>query len=553
MKKRFRFGERAAKVAKAEWPTLLLWSFLLSPLLIRLLADCRCSKTDLLVYYTLGISLLWLLAIRFVSGNQFKVHVYLLPFYLVASVDLFLVINFGSRLTAAYLFIGLTNYKEAGDFLSTYGSSIITVFLVFMLCYGVGLAGLYGRRLYKSKTVLCLAIGALLVGYGAYFYKTVKLNSFGKSAVLDLAAKDQSTPFGYLSQIGLTASLYTESKKYIKQRLESEVNITSISDQPGIETLVFVIGESSRPHNWSLFGYPNATTPNLDKETGVFKFSSMCTTAPYTSVAVPSLLSLEPIKHWDLIASTKSLVGIYRAAGYKTYWLSSQEVDSFGGIIPQIAAEAQNRQYFERSYDGALISAYEKIIQQGAGQKQAIFIHIKGSHFDYARRYPREFAKFTPATDSAKDRITANYDNSVLYTDWLLGTIIEQLKASQRKALLVYSSDHGENLLDDSRGLLGHGMGNEYDLSVAAFIWASGNLLQQQAQKLHKLEEREGQRISISSLPHTLLTITGISMPGYDSTHDLLSNDFVPSQCPYLLGTGYVPSFDFDVKRVAAE
>jgi len=108
-------------------------------------------------------------------------------------------------------------------------------------------------------------------------------------------------------------------------------------------------------------------------------------------------------------------------------------------------------------------------------------------------------------------------------------------------------------LLDDSRGLLGHGMGNEYDLSVAAFICASANLPQQQAQKLQKLQEREGQRISISSLPHTLLTITGISMPGYDSTHDLLSNDFVPSQCPYLLGTGYVPSFDFDVKRVAAE
>ncbi|MFJ2985421.1 MULTISPECIES: phosphoethanolamine transferase [unclassified Pseudomonas] len=548
-----KLGEGASALVRAEWPTALLWSFLLSPLVVRLLADCRCSKTDLLVFYTLAISLLWLLAIRFVSTHQFKVHVFLLPFYLVASVDLFLVLNFGSRLTAAYLFIGLTNYKEASDFLSTYWRSISAVLLIFFLCYGVGLAGLYGRRLYKNKAICCMAFGALCVGYGAYFYKTVKLNGFGKSAVLDLVAKDQSTPMGYLSQVGLTLSLYTASKQYIKQRLESDVNITAISDQSAIETLVFVIGESSRPHNWSLYGYSQPTTPNLDKETGVFKFNSMCTTAPYTSVAVPSLLSLEPIKHWDLIASTKSLVGILRAAGYKTYWLSSQEVDSFGGIIPQIAAEAQNRQYFERSYDGALISEYENIIQQGGAQKQAIFIHIKGSHFEYARRYPREFAKFRPATDSAKDRITADYDNSVLYTDWLLGMIIDQLKASQRKALLVYSSDHGENLLDDSRGLLGHGMGNEYDLAVAAFVWASGNLSQPQSQKLQKLKEREGQRISISSFPHTLLNITGISMPGYDSRQDLLSNDFVASQCPHLLGTGYVPSFDFDVKRVAAE
>ncbi|MFJ4156088.1 phosphoethanolamine transferase [Pseudomonas sp. NPDC089752] len=546
-------GEGASKVAKAEWPTLLLWSFLLSPLMVRLLADCRCSKTDLLVFYTLAISLLWLVALRFVSANQFKVHVFLLPFYLAASIDLFLVLNFGSRLTAAYLFIGLTNYKEAGDFLVTYWHSIAIVLLVFALCYGLGLAGLYGRRLYKNKAVFCLAVAALFVGYGAYFYKTVKLNSFGKSAVLDLVAKDQSTPMGYLSQIGLTLSLYTESKIYIKQRLESEVKITAISKDAELETLVFVIGESSRPHNWSLFGYHNETTPNLDKASGVFKFNSMCTTAPYTSVAVPSLLSLEPIKNWDLIASTKSLVGIYRAAGYKTYWLSSQEVDSFGGIIPQMAAEAENRQYFERSYDGALISEYEKIIQQGGAQKQAIFIHIKGSHFEYARRYPSEFAKFKPATDSTKDRITADYDNSVLYTDWLLGVLIDQLKASQRKSLLVYASDHGENLLDDNRNLLGHGMGNEYDLSVAAFIWGSDNWSKPQWQKLQKLKGREGQRASISSLPHTLLNISGISMPGYDSTQDLLSNDFVSSRCPHQLASGYVPSFDFDVKRVAAD
>ncbi|WP_281869449.1 phosphoethanolamine transferase [Pseudomonas sp. BR1R-5] len=553
MKTFSRLGGVASRVAKAEWPILLLWSFLLSPLFVRLLAECNCSKTDLLVIYTFAISMLWLLATRFVSTNQFKVHLLLLPFYLAASVDLFLVLNFGSRLTAAYLFIGLTNYKEATDFLSTYWHSISAVLLVFVLCYGVGLAGLHGRTFYKNKAIFGLTISALVLGYGAYFYKTVKLNSLGRSAVLDLAAKDQSTPVGYLSQIGLTVTLYAESKRYIKQRLESEVKITAVSDAADVETLVFVIGESSRPHNWSLYGYHHSTTPNLDKESGVFKFNSMCTTAPHTSVAVPSMLSLEPIEHWDLIASTKSLVGVYRAAGYKTYWLSSQEVDSFGGIIPQIAAEAQSRQYFERSYDGALMSAYENIVEQGGTQKQAIFIHIKGSHFDYARRYPREFGTFKPATDSAKDRITADYDNSILYTDWLLGRIIDQLKSSQRKALLVYSSDHGENLLDDSRGLLGHGMGNEYDLSVAAFFWASGSLLQRQAQALQKLKQREGQTISISSLPHTLLNITGISMPGYDSAQDLLSDNFVSSKCPHLLAGEYVPSFDFDVKRLAVE
>jgi len=538
------------KLLKAEWPNLILWSFLLSPLFIKLLVSYQYSKIDLLVFYTIAISLLWLLAVRFISSNQFKVHLILLPFYLMASIDLFLVLNFGSRLTAAYLFIGMTNYKETGDFLATYWHSISFVFVVFIVCYAIGLVGLYKRKLYKNKGVFALAMSALLLGYGAYFYKTVKLNSLGKGAVLDLVAKDQSTPMGYLSQVGLTATLYAESKKHIKQRLESEVEITSISGQSDIETVVFVIGESSRPHNWSLYGYNKETTPNLARQTGIFKFARMCTTAPYTSVAVPSLLSLEPIRDWDSIASKKSLVGIYRAAGYKTYWLSSQEVDSFGGIIPQIAAEAQHRQYFERSYDGALMPAYEKIIKKSGAEKQAIFIHIKGNHFEYSRRYPRAFDKFKPATDSSKDKMIAEYDNAVLYTDWLLSSFIDQLKASNKKSILVYSSDHGENLFDDSRDLLGHGMGNEYDLSVSAFVWASGNLSEQQALRLLKLKEREDQKISISSFPHTLLSLAGISMPGYDSSHDLLSDDFVSSQCPHLLGTGYVPTFDFEASKL---
>jgi heptose-I-phosphate ethanolaminephosphotransferase len=546
MKKSAKATDSPARILKAEWPNFVLWAFLLSPIIIRLITNHRYSKIDLLTVYTTAISVLWLLAIRFSSFSQFKTHVVLLPFYLLAAIDLFLVLNFNSRLTAAYLFIGLNSYKETGDFLLTYWRPITIVLIVFVVCYGAGLIGLYRRELYKNKGIFVLAISALFLGYGAYFYKTVQFNSFGKPAVLDLIAKDQSTPVGYLSQVGLTAYLYLQSEQFIKRRQESEVEITGVSNESNLETVVFVIGESSRPQNWSLYGYDKPTTPNLDKLAGIYKFNRMCTTAPYTSAAVPSMLSLEPISDWNAIASKKSLVGIYRAAGYKTYWLSVQEVDSFGGIIPQIAAEAQSTQYFERSYDGAMMPEYEKILNNGATEKQAIFIHIKGSHFEYSRRYPDDFKKFKPSSNSVKDKIAADYDNSILYTDWLLSSIIDQLKLSKKPSILFYSSDHGENIMDDSRGLLGHGIGNKYDMSVSAFVWVSDNISSQQALKLSKLKERENQRVSISSLPHTLLNITGILTSEYKSSNDLLSDDFVTSKCPHLLGSEYVPTFNFD-------
>jgi heptose-I-phosphate ethanolaminephosphotransferase len=185
------------RIFKAEWPNLVLLAFLLSPIIIRLITNHRYSKVDLLALYTTAISVLWLLAIRFVSLNQFKIHIALLPFYLLATIDLFLVLNFNSRLTAAYIFIGMNSYKEAEDFLLTYWRPITVALTIFVTCYGTGLAGLYKRELYKNKGVFVLAISALFLGYGAYFYKTVQFNSFGKPAVLDLIAKDQSTPVGY--------------------------------------------------------------------------------------------------------------------------------------------------------------------------------------------------------------------------------------------------------------------------------------------------------------------------------------------------------------------
>lgn len=532
----------------SQWPTLVLWAYLLSPLLIRGIANQQHASIDLLALYNLAISGLWLVLLRLVSSNQFKVHALLLPFYLLATIDLFLVLNFNSRLTAAYVFIALTNYKEASDFAATYWKPVVSVLAIFALCYGLGLAGLYKRRYYRSPALALLTACTLLLGYGAYFYKTVKLNSLGTSAVLDLAAKDQSTPFGYLSQIGLTTYLHMQSQEHISKRRTAKIDIISQADEASIVTVVFVIGESSRPHNWSLYGYHKPTTPNLDRQKGIYRLDNVCTTSPYTSVAVPAMLSLSPISNWDMIASTQSLVGIYRKAGYDTHWLSVQEVDSFGGIIPHIAAEAQYRQYFERSHDGALLPAYEKIVRDGGTRKQAIFIHIKGSHFDYARRYPDNFKQFKPASGSAKDQITADYDNTILYTDWLLNSLITQLQARRRPALLVYASDHGENILDDHRELLGHGIGNEYDLAVSSFIWASDNLPAPLNLRLAKLKDRADQPISTSSLPHTLLGITGVLTNEYNSAHDLMTDAFVPSKCPYLLGSGYVPSFKFSTR-----
>lgn len=49
------------------------------------------------------------------------------------------------------------------------------------------------------------------------------------------------------------------------------------------------------------------------------------------------------------------------------------------------------------------------------------------------------------------------YDNSILYTDFILHTLIQMLDSTEQCACLIYMPDHGENLCDDDRKLWVHG------------------------------------------------------------------------------------------------
>ena len=104
----------------------------------------------------------------------------------------------------------------------------------------------------------------------------------------------------------------------------------------------------------------------------------------------------------------KSVVSAFNEAGFKTYWLSTQDVDGWSGLVPHVAAEAATVRYFSQSFDGVLLNEFREILDKEPRGNSKLFIvlHTKGSHFDYKRRYPLEFAHFlTPARRAAQPQL----------------------------------------------------------------------------------------------------------------------------------------------------
>lgn len=84
-----------------------------------------------------------------------------------------------------------------------------------------------------------------------------------------------------------------------------------------------------------------------------------------------------------------------------------------------------------------------------------LVLHQMGSHGpEYSKRYPRRFEKFTPVCTSnalnqcSKQSIVNAYDNTLVYTDYVLSSLIDLLRKNQDKVntAMLYIADHGESL-----------------------------------------------------------------------------------------------------------
>lgn len=111
-----------------------------------------------------------------------------------------------------------------------------------------------------------------------------------------------------------------------------------------------------------------------------------------------------------------------------------------------------------------------------------------GSHSSYAKRYPKEYERFTKA-DNSKERTINQYDNSVLYNDFIVDSVFSMLSAYSKKTQdivsAIYLSDHGENIYDENDDV-GNGYPGAIPKSIVEIpfiVWLSTSYLSKFSEK----------------------------------------------------------------------
>jgi lipid A ethanolaminephosphotransferase len=301
---------------------------------------------------------------------------------------------------------------------------------------------------------------------------------------------------------------------------------------------VLVVGETARAQNFSLNGYGRDTNPELSRR-GVVNFPHAQACGTSTEVSLPCMFSSFGRRNYDeeKILTHESVLHVLARAGFQVRWrdnqsgckgvcdgLPAEQIDHAN--VPALCAEGQ-------CLDEILLHGMEGVARDNHGNLFVV-MHQLGSHGPaYYKRYPAVFRRFTPACERedlhgcSHSEIVNAYDNSLLYTDFVLGEVIDFLDRAQatHDTAMLYVSDHGESLGEGGLYLHGmpHAIAPDVQTNVPFVMWLSPAFRRSFGISQECLRSRADEPVSHDNLFHSLLGVLDVETAAYDSGLDLFA------------------------------
>lgn len=461
------------------------------------------------------LAVYWLLLS--LSRKTGRTMIMMLPVLFLGAFQMVLTYLYGRGPIAVDMWLNLvtTNSGEVGELLSQLLPAIVWVVVIYIPTLALA-ATLWARKRHAPDTfVKKQRLPALCATTAALLYTATLTALTPYSPTNDMFPLNAVCNFGMAFGRQTVSVRYKESSKDFKYYAKC-----SFADNEA-ETLVLVIGETSRADNWQLYGYSRKTNPLLTQTKGLTVFTDYMSQSNTTHKSVPILLSLAEADNYDILYHTKGIMQAFREAGYHTVYLSNQQRNhSFIDFLGEQADDCLflRDSHPDNAYDTDLLVPLAQKLARLKGRRTFVVLHTYGSHFSYADRYPdnmREFQsdQYDGAKRQYRPQLINAYDNSICQTDLLLRRIIEQLTAHGGSAAMVYTSDHGEDIFDDARHLFLHAspFPSFWQLHVPLIVWTSPIYRQRHGAITSALDANRHKAAESNSVFHTLLTMGGVT------------------------------------------
>lgn len=275
------------------------------------------------------------------------------------------------------------------------------------------------------------------------------------------------------------------------------------------DVCVLIIGESARRDHFSYYGYAKNTNP--------YTSSDSMTALPAVAAATNTITAVRAIMQPEPSGKLLEILPnyLYRL-GVDVSWRTSnwgEPPTHFPNYLKKGELRKRYPDAEQKLYDGILLCGLKEEIGSCKKKKQFVVIHTYTNHGPtYSTNYPPRFEVFKPVCKTVemaranRDELLNAYDNSIIYTDYLIHSVISILKEMPEcRSCVLYMSDHGESLGENN--LYMHGvpmfMAPKEQTEIPFLVWSNDTTI-----AIKRLESVEQY-----SIYHSVLDFLGIESP----------------------------------------
>ena len=427
------------------------------------------------------------------------------------------VVQHGEIFNADFLYILLgTNASEAQDYIAVFATpSNVWLFLFSLILFVVSI---YGVAKWKRgvKQVVQYALLALVV---LSVFSTVHNSSIYND--------------------GLIAKLESLSKYEVPQDLHTYYTHPDIDFRADSlpQHVVIIFGESLARRQCSLYGYEKETNPMLSvlrDSASLLVFQNVNSPGISTVQSFKSMMGTHNEGDGTEWYEGILIPEIAEIAGYKTHWISNQAASGLADNVIRRYAELCSDMYFngdlfssgasKNTFDEDLIEVARKTVRDDKG-KTLTFINLMGSHYQYHRRFPDNFRRFT--ANNYQDRLAtqrqtlADYDNSVLYNDTVVYELMQVY--SEKESVVFYFPDHGLDMYYTSPDHAAHAKNTPESKKVGKeipfVIYVTKSYCNRYPNMVARMEGALNRAFCTSELIYTVMDVMGIRFHDNDDVN----------------------------------
>ena len=148
--------------------------------------------------------------------------------------------------------------------------------------------------------------------------------------------------------------------------------------------------------------------------------------------------------------------------------------------------------------------------------KLFIIVEFLGNHHPYYN-YTEDFDVFHPNINSEpnadSDSLYINaYDNTILYADYILSTLIENLKKKNANGAFLFVSDHGEGVSKNGGGHGGNCAPTKIEYHVPMLVWCSDEWIDSHPVKYQTMLSHKNRPVNSDNIFYTMCGLADIEL-----------------------------------------